>query len=377
MNRRITIPLFVLAGGLCSMMYALASNTLPSPNMGMPIPVVGTDPGPDWANNINASLSIVDQHDHSPGKGVPITPAGMNISSDLPFNNNNATVLRSTRFNPQSSPLSGGGADIGALYESGADLYYNDGNGNQVRITEGGAVTGSAGTITGLPSGTASASYSGGTFTFSAATNTPATMSVGPIIVSRQVPNPFGVTIAASASQGANYNLTLPTALPGSASVMTLDSSGNISSTLAPTLNGASITGGTISTSAISGGTLSGSEITSSTLDSTPIGSTTPSSGAFSNATIGPVGSAFKMKTFNGTIPATTSVTLIANGSYTTFFGIIGMTTVSGGAEYVNFGAGPASGNYIFPNVNGLGGDIRLFNNAGVSNSYTATVFFF
>ena len=48
-------------------------NTLPSPYMGMPVPVPGVDPGPDWAQNIVASLGIADAHDHSTGKGAPIT----------------------------------------------------------------------------------------------------------------------------------------------------------------------------------------------------------------------------------------------------------------------------------------------------------------
>lgn len=49
------------------------ANTTTSPNMGMPVPVVGTDPGPDWANNINACLSIIDSHNHSTGQGAPVT----------------------------------------------------------------------------------------------------------------------------------------------------------------------------------------------------------------------------------------------------------------------------------------------------------------
>ena len=49
------------------------ANTTTSPNMGMPVPVPSVDPGPDWANNIVADMSIIDSHDHSPGKGAPIT----------------------------------------------------------------------------------------------------------------------------------------------------------------------------------------------------------------------------------------------------------------------------------------------------------------
>lgn len=202
------------------------SNVTTSPNMNLPVPNVALDPGPDWANNINACLSILDQHNHSSGSGVQINPAGININSDLPFNNNNLTLARSIRFNPQLAPLSGA-ADLGCLYETGVDLYYNDGSGNQIRITQGGSVTGSAGTITGLPSGTASASYGAGTFVFQSATSTPANIDGASIVLRNNVANSKGLTLAPPNSMAANYSLTLPL-IPVAESVLAVDTSGNI-----------------------------------------------------------------------------------------------------------------------------------------------------
>lgn len=205
------------------------ANTVISPDMGLPVPVVGEDPGPDWANNINACLSVIDSHTHTSGSGVPITPEAIDINSDLTFSSNNATDLRSVRFTPQSSPIAGA-SDLGALYEQGVDLYYVDGAGNQVRITQGGSVTGSSGTITGLPSGTASASYAAGTFTFQSATNTPAALNVGPITLGQQVASGKNVTISAAVSQASNYNLTLPVAQAvTNSSAIVSDTSGNLS----------------------------------------------------------------------------------------------------------------------------------------------------
>lgn len=204
------------------------ANTTTSPNMNLPVPVVATDPGPDWASNINACLSAIDSHDHSTGKGVPVTPAGLSINADLPFSGNNLITARSVRFTSQASPLSGAGSDVGCIYESGVDLYFNDGSGNQVRITQGGSVTGASGTITGLPSGTASASYAAGTFTFQSSTNTPATMALGPLVLGAQVASPQTVTIQASASVPSSYALTLPLALPASTSLFKVDTSGNM-----------------------------------------------------------------------------------------------------------------------------------------------------
>lgn len=210
------------------------ANTVISPNMNMPVPVVSEDPGPDWATNIVASLSVVDSHTHTSGQGVAITPAAININADLPLNGNNLITSRSVRFSPQSGAINGA-SDLGCLYENGVDLYYIDGAGNQVRITQGGSVTGSSGTITGLPSGTASAAYSAGAFTFQSATNTPATMIVGPIVTGSQTVSPKFVTVSASASQPANYNLTWPLSLPAGSAFVTCDVSGNLGTSVLAT----------------------------------------------------------------------------------------------------------------------------------------------
>lgn len=204
------------------------ANTTISPNMNMPVPVVGVDLGPDWATNYDSCLSVVDSHNHTAGQGVAITPAAININADFPMNNNNLITARSVRFFPQVTTIADP-ADLGCLYEQGVDLYYIDGSGNNIRLTQSGAPAGATGTITGLPSGTASASFSGSTFTFESATNTPATMNVGPVIIGQPVASGFGVTISPSVSQAVNYSLTLPLALPTVASVIVSDSSGNLS----------------------------------------------------------------------------------------------------------------------------------------------------
>lgn len=193
----------------------------------LPVPVVGVDPGPDYANNINSCMSLIDAHNHASGSGVQITPSGMNINSDLSLNGNNLILSRSVRFSPQSVALSGA-SDLGCLYEAGVDLYYNDGSGNQIRITQSGSVAGSSGTITGLPSGTASAAYSSGsqTFIFQSATNTAANLDGRSVILRNSSVSSSGLTLSAPTLSG-NYSLTLP-AIPGTTSIMALDTSGNI-----------------------------------------------------------------------------------------------------------------------------------------------------
>lgn len=206
------------------------ANTTTSPNMNLPVPNVGVDPGTDWSTNINACMAAIDSHSHVSGQGVPVTPGGINITSDLTYGGNNAYALRSVRFTNQSAPIALA-ADIGCIYESGGDLYYNDSSGNQVRITQSGSVAGSTGTITGLPSGTASASFAGSTFTFQSATNTPATLSVGPIVTATSTASPHKITLSSPNALAADYAMTWPTALPGASSIFASDASGNMSFT--------------------------------------------------------------------------------------------------------------------------------------------------
>lgn len=199
-----------------------------SPNMLLPVPVVGVEPGPDWAQDLNGCMAVIDQHDHSAGSGVPVTPSGLNISSDLSFLNNNGVAFRSVRFQTQISLLALP-TDLGCLYRNGADLYYNDGLGNQVRITQSGAVAGSPGSISNLVA-PASASYVSGssTFVWQSDANKPANMDAASYIFRNFVTNSKGLTLSPPAAMGADYSLVLPQ-LPVSQKIMSLDASGNIS----------------------------------------------------------------------------------------------------------------------------------------------------
>lgn len=246
------------------------ADTTISPNMNLPVPVVGETVGPDWANFINACMAILDQHNHTNGSGVPITPDAISMTSQLDFNNQNAVNLRSTRFTAQPATFSLP-ADVACFYVVGVDVYYRDGNGNNIRITQSGSISGASGTITGLPSGTASASYSVGTFTFESATSTPAAMRHGPLSIGEQVASPNFVTIQSPSALAASYSITLPTGLPAGVRFVTLDASGILSfnSTAStgtgavvlatsPTITTPTINTPTITTPAVSDPTFSG-----------------------------------------------------------------------------------------------------------------------
>jgi hypothetical protein len=195
--------------------------------MSLPNPVPGVDPGPDYANNLANSLNIIDQHNHSPGNGVLIQPNGMNINIDLPFGNNNATGLRSARFVSQSAPLSLG-ADLGCLYVSGNELYYNDEAGNRVQITASGAVNATA---SGIASGTASAAFSSGVLVVKSTSTSGANVLMKSLELTNSGNLTNILTLAAPTLSG-GITETLPTP-PGATSFMQMDSSGNMSASVA------------------------------------------------------------------------------------------------------------------------------------------------
>lgn len=201
------------------------------PNMGFPNPTPGIDPGPDYADNIQSSLTIIGNHNHAPGNGVQINPSGININSDLPMNSNNLTMVKTVNFTAQTAPLAGTAPNLGALYVSGKELYYNDEVGNVVPITLNGSVNAGAGSISGLPSGTASASFSASTFIFQSATNTPANLDGGSVIFRNITASSKGVTVNAPTALGSNYSLTWPL-IPGSTGFVTLDTSGNFAASI-------------------------------------------------------------------------------------------------------------------------------------------------
>lgn len=230
-----------------------------TPNMTLILPTVGLELAPTWAQDLNTSLSLVDQHNHTPGSGVPIPPAGLNINSDLDFQNTNILSPRSIRFNPQGSPISDP-EDLNASYVAGVDLYYNDGNGNQIRLTQSGSIAAAAGNITNLVS-PASVTYVSlsKTFVFQSDVNKPANLDGGSLTIREVATSANGITLSSPAALSAGYTLTLPSAPPASQSFVTLDNSGNISAPVA-------LVGGITGTNITSTLALTGSLSTTTTM---------------------------------------------------------------------------------------------------------------
>lgn len=234
---------FLLLTLLLMAARANAATNYQTPNMGLTIPIPGQESGPAWANDINASLTLLDAHDHTPGKGVPITPAGMNINNDLDFNDNFITDLGGGFFTAQTvDPTSNS-----SIYTKGVDLYYKDGNGNIIQITASGGVAGTPGSIGSLVP-PASATYSGasGTFIWQQGVGVAANMDQATLILRYpgSYPAPAGnyIAIQAPTSLATGYALTLPANVPGSTSQIWQESTGGQISYTDPNTIAASVT---------------------------------------------------------------------------------------------------------------------------------------
>ena len=232
------------------------------PNMGLLGITLGTDSGLTIELDANINYGLLDGHNHTSGNGVQIPPSGLNMIADLPFQNNNAIVLRSTQFVNASMPLpvTGPMAVLNGTYVAGGNLYFNDAGGNQIQITKSGLVNA---TSSGIANGTASATFAAGVLVVDANTNTPANIQVASVLLGLNSASTNYLTLSPPASLASGlYTLTLPSNPVGNGitKFVTLDTAGNFgtSSSISATqivdnsITGAQLANGTISQSELS-----------------------------------------------------------------------------------------------------------------------------
>ena len=210
-------------------------------NLTEPTPGVGGTPGPLWAQEVNSDLSLIDSHDHTSGHGAPIVAASLNINGDLPFNSNNATALRSTRYTNYASIGAfnvNAAVDKSCILSIGGELFWIDQAGNQVQLTQGGHIKSAPGNIGNLAAGVApnsAVTYGdiANNLVFYQDNLTGALMNLVADSLILPVPGSGGLTahnilIQAPASMPTSYDITLPAAPPATEQVLGMDSSGNL-----------------------------------------------------------------------------------------------------------------------------------------------------
>jgi|GEM_PF-6239301 len=286
---------FAIAAGLLLAASEMAdASTTTTPNMSLILPVPGTEPGPAWAQELNTALGVVDSHNHSPGSGVQVPSAGININADLACNNYNLSLPRSIMFTNQTSTLSGTN-DKSNVYVYNGDLWYNNSSGTAVQVTSGSAVNvAGSGNISGMGATTAAVTYSNTTktFTFTQSSGVTADIAAGSYNLYQDVSSANPVTLKSPASLANAYTITFPTSLPGSGTkICTITSAGQMAcaydvdnSTLAVSSNllqvkangitAAQIANNTITASQIANNTITASQIANGTITSTQISGT-------------------------------------------------------------------------------------------------------
>jgi hypothetical protein len=110
----------------------------------MTLPVRGSPGSGAWGDTIDADLALLDAHDHSAGKGLRITPSGLNINADLPFSSLWApTQLHRIQFSAIAGAALAAGQRTSLFVSDGTggltanELYWHNNAGNKVQITAG------------------------------------------------------------------------------------------------------------------------------------------------------------------------------------------------------------------------------------------------
>lgn len=312
--------------------------------MSLVVSTIGVDSGLSWETNLNSSLTTIDQHNHSSGNGVQIPPSGLNINTALPFNGNSATSLGAAIFQNQSSL-----ATLNALYTIAGELYFNDPTG-AVQITLGGAVNA---TSSGISSGSSTAAFSGGVLVVNAASNTPANIQGGSVLLGNNVASSNFLTLAPPAAMGASFTITLPT-LPGASAFLQMDSSGNVSA--APAISGG-IGTTYLANSAVTTAKIADANVTTAKIADSNVTTAKLADGSVTTAKLAPLGQQVSSASGSFSTTSTTfvDVTNLTFNMTTTgrpvFLGIIGVNgnTISFSA-LSNGSSGVAEGQIAFVN---------------------------
>jgi microcystin-dependent protein len=195
--------------------------------MNLLVPGAGTEPGPQFATDVNYSLTLIDSHDHTTGNGVPITSDALSITNTLPMNNNYLSSIRGLTLNDQQGVT----PDSSSLYMNGSDLYWSYDGVTPVQITNGTSVAGVQGSIANLAS-PASATFVSAqkSFQWRYDAGKPAIMDSGPIKLQLITGTTNSITLQPP-SNVSTYTMTLlPTPPASSFPILTMNTGGTMGS---------------------------------------------------------------------------------------------------------------------------------------------------
>lgn len=200
--------------------------------MGLTLPTPG-DTTDVWGDTLNTALGLIDQHDHTTGKGVPIPAAALSIDGDVSWGIHAITAMSALGFTEITASAATAYSD--ALYVNSSDhnLYFRNSSGAAVQITSGdtinvsivGGIGGDYSTVGAL------LSYDDATRRYllqqEGSPRPWAGLATGDIDLYQKAASIANkITIKSPSSLAASYTLQLPTALPASTTYLTVNSSG-------------------------------------------------------------------------------------------------------------------------------------------------------
>jgi hypothetical protein len=223
-------------------------------NMLLTLPTPGGDIG-TWDDELNASISLIDTHDHSTGKGVAIGVSGINLNADLPYNGNSATDLKSVDFTEVASVSSGARRFFWS--SSDHEFYIRNAAGVNIKVTSGSGLNLSlvGGIVGDYSSIGAEVAYDDANdrYTFKQQTSggvkqwarlSSADVDLYEYKAAGDVTNITNrVRLSSPAALAGNYVLKFPPALPASTKLLQSDSAGALTFTDTPTLAGVTLSG--------------------------------------------------------------------------------------------------------------------------------------
>ena len=109
-------------------------NVTVSPNMSLPVPDL-TDPGSDYATNVNTSLNTIDAHTHTgaPTGGLQLDLSTQLVKGDIAMGGHNLGGTRSVEFQSQPGALDGS-QDVNCLYVNAGVLGFNNAAGTFIPL---------------------------------------------------------------------------------------------------------------------------------------------------------------------------------------------------------------------------------------------------
>jgi hypothetical protein len=207
------------------------------PNLSIVLPSLGGDIG-TWDDEINAALTLVDAHDHTAGKGLRIKSAAISIDADLSFGGFFQSSVGKVSFSTIAAPSSGSKA----IFVNSADneLYWRTNAGVNVKLTNGASINTSlvGGIVGDYAAVGAEVAYDDANdrYTFKQQSTKPwARIMCGGIQLAEfNTTESVFTRLICNAALAVSYDLIFATALPGSTSIVQVDSAGNLtySSTL-------------------------------------------------------------------------------------------------------------------------------------------------